>query len=59
MRIGVHARSMAPQQAPEVARVLERMAAHGLAPLLDQETASWLRANGEASPAGTLSRTSA
>ena len=57
MRIGVHGRSMAPHLAPEVARVLERMAAHGLEPLLGEDLAAWLKANGQTTTAAPLTRT--
>jgi NAD+ kinase len=57
MRIGVHGRSMASALAPEVARVLERMNAHGLQPCLDEDLTAWLKANGLSVEGGTLTRT--
>jgi len=57
MRIGVHGRSMASSLAPEVARVLGRMHAHGLQPYLDEDLTGWLRSNGLTVEGGTLTRT--
>lgn len=57
MRIGVHGRSMASQLAPEVARVLARMQAFGLEPLLGDDLAAWLRGCGQTVNAGALTRT--
>jgi NAD+ kinase len=57
MRIGVHGRSMASQLAPEVARVLARMQAFGLEPLLGDDLAAWLRGCGQPVNAGALTRT--
>ena len=48
---------MASAMAPEVARVLERMNAHGLQPCLDEDLTAWLTANGLSVKGGTLTRT--
>lgn len=48
---------MASQLAPEVARVLARMQAFGLEPLLGDDLAAWLRGCGQTVNAGALTRT--
>lgn len=56
MRIGVHGRSMAPYNLPAVLHVLERMRAHGLEPLLDEDMRAWLAENGQEASGGVLAR---
>ena len=46
MRVGVHGREMAPENAPVVKALLGRMKAHGLDPHLTPELAVWLQRNG-------------
>lgn len=56
MRIGVHGRSMASSQVPAVLHVLERMRAHGLEALLDDDIRAWLAHHGQAPGGGALTR---
>ncbi len=48
---------MASAQARDVAHIIERMVAHGLEPLLDEDITAWLRNNGFSPKAGQLTRT--
>ncbi|MEX1132684.1 MAG: NAD kinase [Flavobacteriales bacterium] len=43
MRVGVHGREMASENAPVVAELLGRMVAHGLLPRLTTELSTWLK----------------
>lgn len=54
MRIGVHGREMAPENAPIVEQVLASMEAHGLVPVLTHELATWLKNVGSVMPGSTM-----
>ncbi len=46
MRVGVHGREMAPENAPVVDELIGRLRAHGLQPRLTAELHTWLRNSG-------------